>query len=108
MRYDILFFGYQASVFVDVYVYGRIWGRRVRRDASVVLTVGSALYDNTRVLMFGKELIYYESFSSERPFRFEGCTRGYNGTAALSHKAGETYCCPGVNSMGSPKRQRKT
>ncbi len=46
-----------------------------------------------RILRFGNELIKYDSFSTERPYRFEGCVRGYNGTMAEKHPAG---CIGGI------------
>ena len=49
----------------------------------------STMHPKCRVLRFGKELISYESFSQERPWRFEGCKRGYWGTAASDHGTGE-------------------
>ncbi len=41
-----------------------------------------------RVLRFGKEMIAYERFSTEKPWRFEGCTRGLWGTTASAKEAG--------------------
>ena len=49
---------------------------------------GSPMHDSCRVLKFGKELIRYERYTNERPYRFEGCERGYNGTTASPHTAG--------------------
>ena len=46
------------------------------------------VHSSCRVLKFGKELISYERFSEERPWRFEGCSRGYWGTAAGEHECG--------------------
>lgn len=46
------------------------------------------MHPDCRVLRFGKELIYYEWFSPEKPWRFEGCKRGYWGTTADEHDAG--------------------
>lgn len=37
-------------------------------------------HDMCRILKFGEELIYYDHYTTERPYRFEGCVRGYNGT----------------------------
>ncbi len=42
-----------------------------------------------RVLKFGGELIYYESFSEEYPYRFEGCKRGYLNTNVIPHELGQ-------------------
>ena len=47
------------------------------------------MHPKCRVLRFGKELISYESFSQERPWRFDGCKRGYWGTTAYDHDTGE-------------------
>ncbi|MBQ6862893.1 MAG: hypothetical protein IJO14_01505 [Clostridia bacterium] len=41
-----------------------------------------------RLLRFGKELIRYESCSDEPPYRYTGCIRGYNDTAATAHERG--------------------
>lgn len=41
-----------------------------------------------RVLRFGKEMIAYERFSTEKPWRFEGCTRGFYDTTAYAQEAG--------------------
>ena len=47
------------------------------------------MHPKCRVLRFGKELISYESVSADRPWRFEGCSRGYWGTSVLEHEAGQ-------------------
>ena len=49
---------------------------------------GSIMHPKCRVLSFGKELIRYERYSQERPWRFEGCTRGYWGTAPSEKEMG--------------------
>lgn len=46
------------------------------------------MHPKCRVLRFGKELIFYGRFSGERPWRFEGCKRGYWGTTASDHDTG--------------------
>ena len=51
--------------------------------------LGCQMYDGRRVLRFGQELISYESYTTERPYRFEGCVRGYNGTSPSAHPVGE-------------------
>ena len=38
------------------------------------------VYKKSRVLRFMGELIKYESYSTEPPYCFTGCTRGFNGT----------------------------
>jgi len=42
-----------------------------------------------RILQFGGELITYESFTDERPYRFVGCVRGHRGTTPRPHGRGE-------------------
>jgi hypothetical protein len=49
---------------------------------------GSPTYEKTRVLKMRGELIRYESYTTEPPYRFTGCERGYNDTAALAHEMG--------------------
>jgi hypothetical protein len=41
---------------------------------------GSPTYEKLRVLRFMGELISYESYTTEPPYRFLGCKRGFNGT----------------------------
>lgn len=41
-------------------------------------------HEKCRVLKFGTELIYYDRAVAEKPYRFEGCVRGYNGTTAAA------------------------
>ena len=50
---------------------------------------GSRMADGTRILRFGTELISYEGFSTEPPYRYTGCVRGDHGTDVVSHPAGE-------------------
>jgi len=50
---------------------------------------GAYLEDRVRILKFGEELISYEGFSEEYPFRFIGCKRGYWDTEITSHHDGE-------------------
>ena len=45
-------------------------------------------FEKHRVLRFMGELIRYESFTAERPYRFLGCERGFNGTHPRAHEAG--------------------
>jgi hypothetical protein len=49
---------------------------------------GCPTYEKTRVLRFMGELIRYESYTAERPYRFIGCERGFNGTAPRAHERG--------------------
>ncbi len=45
-------------------------------------------YEKTRMIRIMGELVKYESFTTERPYRFLGCERGYNGTTAAEYKTG--------------------
>ena len=47
---------------------------------------GSFIDCDRRVLKFDGELIKYKSYTTERPYKFEGCERGYLGTTPTEHK----------------------
>ena len=49
---------------------------------------GSPVYEKTRILKFMGELIQYEAFTTEPPYRFTGCKRGFNGTFPTAHQIG--------------------
>ena len=49
---------------------------------------GSPKFEKLRVLVFMGELISYESFTTERPYKFVGCKRGFNDTIVKSHDIG--------------------
>ena len=44
--------------------------------------------DHCRILQFGGELISYEGCTTEWPYSFTGCVRGYNDTYAAEHARG--------------------
>ena len=46
------------------------------------------IHEKCRILQFDGELIHYDSFSTEPPYRFEGCKRGYLKTNVTSHDRG--------------------
>ncbi|MBQ4042603.1 MAG: hypothetical protein IJD06_01300 [Clostridia bacterium] len=46
------------------------------------------IYEKMRILQFMGELIHFESCSTERPYCFTGCERGFNGTTAKAHQCG--------------------
>lgn len=52
---------------------------------------GCTLDKGRRLLRLGKELIEYESYSGQAPFRFTGCRRGHLGTQAASQTAGTKF-----------------
>lgn len=41
---------------------------------------GTVMHENCRVLKFGGELIKYEGYTTEKPYCFVGCERGFNNT----------------------------
>ena len=41
---------------------------------------GTVMHENCRVLKFGGELIRYEGYTTEKPYCFTGCERGFNNT----------------------------
>ena len=47
------------------------------------------LHDKVRVLAFGGEAFSYESYTTERPYRFRGVKRGHYGTTPAAHPKGE-------------------
>jgi len=50
---------------------------------------GSAMHEKCRILMFMGELISYEGFTVDRPYKFYGCKRGVLGTNVRTHERGE-------------------
>ncbi len=44
--------------------------------------------DHCRILRFGGELISYEGYTTQWPYCFTGCVRGYNDTYAAEHPLG--------------------
>lgn len=49
----------------------------------------TVMEEHCRVLQFGGELISYESYTTEPPYRFTGCRRGWNDTVIHAHPCGE-------------------
>ena len=50
---------------------------------------GTVMNEKCRVLKFGSELIYYEGYTTEYPYSFYGCKRGYYDTVVTAHHVGE-------------------
>lgn len=50
---------------------------------------GTVLAEGCRILQFGGELIAYESYTTQVPYRFLNCSRGHHGTNILSHPIGQ-------------------
>lgn len=49
---------------------------------------GTVMHPDVRVLRFDGELIYYDSYTTEWPYKFEGCRRGYWDTTVTPHALG--------------------
>ena len=57
--------------------------------------------DKCRVLQFGGELISYEGFTTERPYCFTGCQRGYQDTYIVEHPLGQIGGILDVSEFGA-------
>jgi len=51
-------------------------------------TQNAELSEKCRILKFGKELMTYEGFTTERPYKFIGLKRGHAGTPVTAHEEG--------------------
>lgn len=61
----------------------------------------TVMADDCRLLMFGGELISYESYSVEPPYRFTGCVRGAWETTVREHPRGEIGGILDVSEFGA-------
>ncbi len=61
---------------------------------------GAVLADRCRILQFGGELISYQSYETEPPYRFTGCTRGLYDTIVQNHPLGLTGGIVDVSEFG--------
>ncbi len=50
--------------------------------------VDAEMHEKRRVLRFGGELIHYESYTTEYPYCFKGCERGFRKSTVTPHKKG--------------------
>lgn len=50
---------------------------------------GCVMDERCRILFFGGELIYYEGYTTQRPFAFTGCRRGHRETNIVEHPLGQ-------------------
>jgi hypothetical protein len=50
---------------------------------------GAVMHEKCRVLKFGGELISYEAYTTEWPYKFVGCTRGHFKTNVICHEIGQ-------------------
>ncbi len=62
---------------------------------------GSPLHDHCRMLQFGGEVLSYERFVTEWPYRFEGVRRGEYGTYVTEHPTGQIGGVLDVSEFGS-------
>lgn len=62
---------------------------------------GSVQHEKCRVLRFGGELISYTDYSTEYPYRFTGCVRGWNDTYVKEHEIGEIGGILDVSEFGA-------
>ncbi len=62
---------------------------------------GCVMYDGCRILQLGGELVHYDAYTTERPYRFTGCERGHRGTNVVSHSRGETLSLLDVSEFGA-------
>lgn len=65
-------------------------------------TVDTVMHPPCRILQFGGELLSYESYTTEPPYRFLGVKRGAHGTRVTAHPRGEVGGILDVSEFGSP------
>lgn len=62
---------------------------------------GSTMADGCRVLKAGTELISYEAFTTEPPYKFTGCRRGIDNTTVNSLSRGHSIGILDVSEFGA-------
>ena len=65
-------------------------------------TADAVMFPACRVLQFGGELVSYESYTTERPYRFIGVKRGAWNTRISAHPAGEVGGILDISEFGKP------
>jgi len=65
-------------------------------------TEGTTLFPACRVLQFGGELVSYESYTREPPYRFLGVRRGVWNTRVTAHERGEIGGILDISEFGRP------
>lgn len=65
-------------------------------------TVDTVMYEPCRVLQFGGELLSYESYTTEPPYRFLGVKRGAWNTTPTAHPRGEIGGILDISEFGTP------
>ncbi len=62
---------------------------------------GSVMHEKCRILNFGGELIGYEGYSTEYPYKFYGCRRGEWNTEIIAHPLGQIGGILDVSGFGA-------
>ena len=65
-------------------------------------TEGVTTFEPCRILQFGGELVSYESYTKEPPYRFLGVRRGVHKTTVTAHEKGQVGGILDVSEFGSP------
>ena len=65
-------------------------------------TADTTMFEQCRVLQFGGELLSYESYTTEPPYRFLGVKRGAWATKVVAHPAGEIGGILDISEFGTP------
>ncbi len=61
---------------------------------------GAEMHPKSRVLQFGGEMITYENYTTEYPFKFTGCKRGHWETNVVPHEKGTVGGLADVTEFG--------
>ena len=65
-------------------------------------TEGTTMFGPCRILKFGGELLSYESYTKEPPYRFLGVRRGAHATTVVAHPRGEIGGILDISEFGTP------
>ncbi len=65
-------------------------------------TADTPMFEPCRILQFGGELLSYESYTAEPPYRFLGVKRGVHATTVTAHPKGEIGGILHVSEYGTP------
>ena len=65
-------------------------------------TADATMFEPCRILQFGGELLSYESYTTEPPYRFLGVKRGVHATTVTAHPKGEIGGILHVSEYGTP------
>ena len=65
-------------------------------------TADTVMYKPCRILQFGGELLSYESYTTEPPYKFLGVKRGAHATTVTAHPRGEIGGILDISEFGTP------